>query len=529
MKRRTFIRNTGAATAGLLVAPHILKSKQDYEVKDNNSLQSIAEDNVLIIIELFGGNDGLNTIIPAENDTYYSLRPNISIPVDKASKVTDIYMNKALIDGATNGGMKTMFESGRLAIVEGIGYDSPNMSHFRSEDIWLSGVNPKSNNSLRLLEGWLGKYYALKMPNYPNVMPAHPISVSIDGTIPLIFKSSLGDMGISLTDPIKFKELGQGLTPKLSLFDSNTKYYNREFNFVHTIAKQSDVYANAVFDAYETGLTKINSMNYSSNPVSQKLKMISALIAGGLQSKVYFLKLSNFDSHAQQMTADYKGQHYTLLNQLATGISEFMDDTVSTGFSERVIGMTMSEFGRRAYDNGSRGTDHGAASMQFVFGDDKFINGGYWNNRPNLDDLDSNGNIKYQTDYRVIYAEIMEKWLGATSAEVEQVFGEPFLPLNIIEQRNSSVDEFLGYNDDFIQIAPNPNFGSGLIKFELKKDAYLDVIIFNIKGKEEYKLAQGKYLAGQFSIPFNIESSGNYICSVSSGSSRHVAKIIVNK
>ena len=478
MKRRTFIKNTGAATAGVLLAPHILKSKQDYQIKDNNTLQSIADDNILIIIELFGGNDGLNTIIPAENDTYFSLRPNINIPLDKAIKTTDIYMNAALSTGVLNGGMKTMFESGRLAIVEGIGYDSPNLSHFRSEDIWLSGVNPKTNNSIRLLEGWLGKYFAMKMVDYPNVMPSHPISVSIDGTVPLIFKSSLGDMGISLTDPEKFLALGKGLTPKLSLLGNNEKFYNREFNFIHTIAKQSDVYAQAVYDAYSVGLTKIKAANYSSNPISQKMKMISALIAGGLKSKVFFLKLSNFDSHAQQMTSDYKGQHYTLLNQVASGISEFMDDAVETGFSERVIGMTMSEFGRRAYDNGSRGTDHGAASMQFVFGDDKYINGGYWNNRPNLDDLDSNGNVKYQTDYRVIYAEIMEKWLGATANEVEQVFGEPFLPLNIIEQRNSSVDEFLAFNDNYIQIAPNPNFGTGTIKFELKKDSFIDVVIF---------------------------------------------------
>lgn len=529
MKRRTFIKNTGAATAGLFIAPHILKAKKDYEIKDNSTLQSIADDNILIILELFGGNDGLNTIIPCENPTYYTLRPNISIPLDKADKVTDIYMNKALNQDVINNGMKGMFESGRLAIVEGIGYDSPNMSHFRSEDIWLSGINPKSNSSLRLLEGWLGKFFASKMVDYPNVMPAHPITVSVDGTIPLLFKSNLGDMGISLTDPEKFLQLGKGLTPKLSLLGSTEKYYNREFNFIHTIAKQSDVYAQAVYDAHTLGLTKIKADNYSDNPISQKMKMISALIAGGLQSKVYFVKLSNFDSHAQQMNADYSGQHFTLLNQVAKGISEFMDDAVENGFSERVVGMTISEFGRRAYDNGSRGTDHGAASMQFIFGDDKYINGGYWNNRPNLDDLDTNGNPKYQTDYRVIYAEILEKWFGATANEVEQIFGEPFLPLNVIEQRNSSVDEYLGYNDDYIQIVPNPNFGVGTVKFELKKDAYLDVVIFNIKGKEEYRIASGRFAAGMFSIPFNIETSGTYICSVTAGNSRHSAKIMVGK
>ena len=529
MKRRTFVKNTGAAVAGLMAAPYILKSKSDYSIDDENSLKRIADDNIVIIIELFGGNDGLNTIIPADDDTYYTLRPNINIPKDKADKVTDIYMNKALNEGILNGGMKNMFETGRLAIIEGIGYEAPTMSHFRSEDIFLSGINPKTNPNMRLLEGWLGKYFAMKLTDYPNVMPAHPVSVTLDSPIPLLFKSNVGDMGISLSDPQQFFDLGKGLSPKLPLFSNPTAYSKKEFNFIHSIAKQSDVYAQAVYNAYNAGLGKIKAGNYSDNPISQNMKTISALIAGGLQSKVYFMKLSNFDSHAQQMNAAYQGQHYTLLNQMAAGISEFMDDAVENGFSERVIGMTMSEFGRRAYDNGSRGTDHGAASMQFVFGDDKYINGGYWNNRPNLADLDTNGNVKYQSDYRVVCTEILEKWFGATNAEITQVFGESFLPLNILETRTSSVEEFLGYTDEFVKVYPNPNYGSGYISFELKKLSHIELTIFNANGKEEVRLLDGKYQAGEYKIPFNIATSGNYICSISSGNKRHVAKLAVNK
>lgn len=528
MKRRNFIKTTAATSAGIMLAPKLLKAKKEFDLVPNEKLLSGSDDNVIIFIELFGGNDGLNTIIPADDSEYFKLRPTINIPKTVAIKVNDIYMNPALVTNVYNGGLKRMFEDGRLAIVEGIGYDAPNLSHFRSEDIWLSGINPKANNNIKLLEGWLGRYFASKLPNFPVEMPEHPLSIAIDGIIPLMFKSDKGHMGIALTDPDAFYKLGAGLAPKEDLMSGNS-YYENEFNFIHTLAKQSELYSTAVKTAYDAGKTKINASIYSAGQLSQKLKMISTLIAGGLKTKVYFVKLSNFDSHAQQMSTDYTGQHATLLGEVAKSISEFMDDALKTGFSERVTGLTVSEFGRRAYDNGSRGTDHGAASMQFVWGNDKFVNGGYWNNRPKLTDLDINGNVKYQTDYRVIFAELLEKRLGATPADVTSVFGESFLPLNILETRTSVEDYIKSKDSNSINITPNPCFGNGIINFELSNPGFVDVTIFRTNGKVQQIIQRNYLTEGYYNIPFSINDSGTYICSITVGSKRYNYKFIVLK
>lgn len=529
MERRTFLKNSAAIGAGMLVVPSIVYGTKDIEIIPNETLLSEFDDNIVIFIELFGGNDGLNTIIPAEDDEYFKIRPNINIPPEEAVKVNDIYFNKGLVEDVHNNGFRRMFEDGRLAIVEGIGYDQPNMSHFRSEDIWQSGINPKTNNNVKLLEGWLGRYFSLKLPDYPLNIPEHPLSIAIDGTTPLMFKSGKGDMGIALTDPEKFYQLGLGLTPKESILTGSLNYV-KEFNYIHTIARQSELYSKAVYEAYQKGSELIDKSLYSSTSLSQKMMLISSLIAGGLKSKVYFLRLSNFDSHAQQMDVGYTGGHYSLLNNLASAVSEFMDGALKLGFSERVTGMTISEFGRRAYDNGSRGTDHGAASMQFVFGNDKFVNGGYWNNRPNLNDLDINGNIKYQTDYRVIYAEVLEKRMSATADDISKVFGESLLPLNILENRVTSVESYLNKSgDEFLQIQPNPSYGMGTISFEVKLASKVQLSIYNSTGRLNSALVDRFMVEGIYSFNFNIKDAGVYYCALTSGNKRYTGKILIIK
>jgi hypothetical protein len=342
-----------------------------------------------------------------------------------------------------------------------------------------------------------------------------------------MFKSEKGDMGVALTDPDEFYKLGVGLTPKEDLL-TGKNYYDNEYNFVHTIARQSDLYSQAVKAAYDKGITIINGNLYSDSGLSNKFKMISALIAGGLKTKVFFVKLSNFDSHAQQMNTSFTGQHYALLNESAKAISEFMQDALENGYSERITGMTISEFGRRAYDNGSRGTDHGAASMQFIWGHDKFVNGGYWNNRPNLNDLDQYGNTKFQTDYRVIFTEILEKRLGATPDDVTKVFGESFLPLNVLEKRvNSIFNQNAQIANGKIIISPNPNSGVGKIRFELKKPAFVDITIFSLNGKVSQVIQRSYLFEGYYKIPFNIITNGTYIVSVTADNNRFTEKFTV--
>ena len=523
MNRRKFIRNTTAGLAGLAIAPTFLNSKPKFKLYDNNELLDASDDNIMIIIELFGGNDGLNTIIPYEQeDEYRRLRTNLHIPKEFATRygTSDLYLNSALVDDVYNDGFLRLLDDGRLAIVQGIGYDAPNQSHFRSRDIWHSGINSSDPNE-KLLEGWIGRYVASKLTNYPDGIPEHPIAIALGASVPLLFKSNIGHMGIALNSPETFNNLGKGLTPKIDRFDvPENDAYEKEFNFIHVIASQSEVYSKAVYDAYQNGKDKI-TVDYSDG-LSQRFKMISSLIAGGLKTKIYYVNMSNFDSHAQQMQADYRGAHATLLSRLAGAVSEFLDDAVRQGFHKRITGLTISEFGRRAYDNGSRGTDHGAGSMQFVFGgSDEYIEGGYYrvDGKPDLFDLDQYGNIRYDYDFRRIYADFLETWLGAEKEDTFNVFGEQYLPLGVLKSRQTSVRNVSPSHNKFV-VAPNPNYGNSVLNLEITKPGYAEISIYSLEGKKVIDIYRGYIEAGVYNFDIKINLTGRYIADAIIGKSR---------
>lgn len=530
MKRREFIINTAAVAGGISLMPSIMNAKRlpvDEILNSDN-------DNILIIIEMFGGNDGINTIIPYHQpELYMQLRPNLHIPEEFAFQFGDseLFMNKALIDGVHNGGMLNLMATGKLAVVQGIGYDNPNLSHFRSRDIWHSGINSSDPNE-RLLDGWLGRYFAGKLSNFPEEIPEHPIAISLEGTIPLLLKSEKGDMGISLQNPEEFNQLSKGLTPKMPKFPTPlNNNYEKEFNFAHVIAEQSEKYAQEVIAAYNAGKDKVK-VSYSEG-LAQKFRVISALIAGGLQTKVYFVSLSNFDSHAQQMQADYLGAHYTLLNNVARGICEFLDDAQQQGFAERVAGMTVSEFGRRVNDNGSRGTDHGAASVQFLFaGSDDYIEGGYYrvDGKPDLNDLDENDNLRYQYDFRRTYNDMLETWLDASREESKAIFGNEFLPLGIMKKRIVGVSEYLKpQGDENALVFPNPTSGMFNIRFELKKYSFSKIEIFTSQGRKVATILEDYLTPGIHQFNYYLQNIGEYNISLTFGSQRFIKKLIIVK
>jgi uncharacterized protein (DUF1501 family) len=536
MKRRTFIKTTAATAAATVIAPKLAKSKV-FDVIPNDEIFEAPSDNIMIILELFGGNDGLNTVVPADNDDYYNIRPNLAVPKNLLDKVVDntnntVYLHPALTKDVANGGMKRLFENGSLAVVEGIGFEPTNMSHFRAKDIWLSGIN-SSDASLNLTEGWLGRFFAKKLPDFPMVIPENPIAIQIGGTLSLMFRSKKGDMGIAINNVDDFYNLAKGLTPIEPMMTGNTDYEG-EFNFVHVVAEQTEMYANAVKAAYDKGIKLIDESKYTDG-LAQKFKIIAALIAGGLQTQIYYVNLSNFDSHAQQQNeiagTDVTGQHPTLLKHIADSISGFMADATKLGFSDRVAGMTTSEFGRRAYDNGSRGTDHGAASMQFIFGG-AYVNGGYFGEYPKIseDDWDEDGNIKMQFDYRRTYSEFLRVWFGATEQDIEDVFktgGELDLSnIGVLKPRAVGVNDNIDFESRFT-VYPNPNHGESVLRFELNKQSNVRINIYDLKGKLVANVYDGSLPAGAQKFDLNIINTGSYICAAIINNKRHVANFNV--
>ena len=348
MKRRTFLKTSAAAAAGTQLLGGVpMRAFNAPELMDTLDGD---DDKVLIVVQMFGGNDGLNTIIPADDDEYYNIRPTIGVPKEMAANaLSRVYMHPSL-DAPGTYNMKQMLEDGRLAVINGIGYENPNLSHFRSTDIWLSGFNPQQDGK-RLIDGWLGRYWSEKIQGFPETLPAHPTAVQIGGTLSMLLQSPKGDVGIALTDPEKFFELGQGLSPDLDPMSEDTRY-GREFNFIRLVAEQSDQYSSVVKDAFDAGT---NTVTYDDkNGFHRQMQLVSRLISGGLKSKVFLVYLGGFDTHVQQQNDDLTGLHPYLLESLSSAVGLFQQDALQQGFADRVVGMTVSEFGRRPYENGSR-------------------------------------------------------------------------------------------------------------------------------------------------------------------------------
>lgn len=536
MKRRSFLKTTTAATATAALAPSILNGMA---VKASSPLgmlgkQAQENENIVIIIQLFGGNDGLNTIVPANDDEYYKLRPSIAIPKAQAKQYasSDLFFHPSLVDGVYIGnkdtkGFQSMIDNGRLAVIQGIGYENPNLSHFRSTDIWLSGINstdPRSN----LTSGWIGRYFAKKLTNYPIEVPEHPIAIQIGGALSLLLQSPKGDMGIALTDPQKFFEQGQGLSPDEAYLPGDTSYV-KEFNYIRTIAAQCDTYSKVVKTAYDKGK---NVTRFSSGGLAAQLGLVSRLISGGLKTKVYMVSMGGFDTHINQQIVTNGnltgGNHMGLLNSLATAVTQFMDDALNQGFAGRVVGLTVSEFGRRPGENGSQGSDHGAASVQFVFGTP--VKGGQYGRPPDLKTLTANGDQMYQYDYRRPYVDILKTWFGATDEDVIDILGEQIFPLNLLTVAGVE-NEWFATVEKAPAIFPNPVVDDVSVVFELPKPMMVKLDLFDSRGVFVRDIATSFFSIGRNTFPFGSAvkglSNGSYILSVSAGGRRVGVPLVV--
>ena len=505
MKRRTFLATSAAAAAGAQLLGGVpLRAFSPVQLMDTLNED---DDRILIVIQMFGGNDGMNTIVPVEDPEYYSLRPSIAVPKAEAVQVlSKVHMHPALNRGGTYN-LKTMFEDGRLAIVQGIGYEDPNLSHFRSTDIWLSGFNSSDPNK-RLIDGWLGRYWSNKIQGFPETLPSDPTAVQIGGTLSMLFQSPKGDIGIALTDPDKFFELGQGLSPDLDPMPEDSRY-GREFNFIRLVAEQSDRYSSVVKNAFDAGR---NVAQYPKNGFVQQMQLVARLISGGLKSKIYLVYLGGFDTHVQQQNLELEGLHPYLLETLSTGIGKFMEDALAQGFAERVVGMTVSEFGRRPQENGSRGTDHGAASVQFVWGNR--VKGGVFGESPNLTDLNANGDLRYQWDFRRVYADVLETWFGGTADDTEAVFEERVLPLGVIQRPTSVQDAYDGRTPVNISVYPNPSISTATLEWKQSLPASVTVELYSTDGRYLETVHRGAVDPGLVRLHVSPSTSGVFICNV---------------
>lgn len=413
MKRRAFIRNS---TMGLGVVSNLQIDKMHLSAFQP-AMGYSENENIVVIVQLFGGNDGINTITPYEWDKYYTLyRPNLNIPqnvVSPISKELGMAMHPNLKLGV-NEGMLGLFKAGKLSIIHGVGYENPNYSHFRSTDIWLSGIVP-NNDSSPLHTGWLGRYF----DKYSDAeKPESPFCLQVGHNPSLMFRGENGEKSIVLENAEEMYNQAQSVESDKINIGGSVNFQN-EFNYVNEVGIQVNEYSKVIKKAFDKGK---NIENYSEKALSNQLKLVARLIDGGLKSKVYFVELTGFDTHSNQGGLD--GAHSRLLAELSEAISSFQSDIEKLGHAKRVIGITTSEFGRRPYENGSFGTDHGTSNVMFAFGNE--IKGEIFGSHFMFLPFRDHQNLRFTTDFRSIYYEIMVTWFGQSSEFAEKVLGSKF-------------------------------------------------------------------------------------------------------
>jgi uncharacterized protein (DUF1501 family) len=514
MKRRDFLRTSVGAGIALSALPALGPAGMQALTFSPalQAMQKIAgdSDKVFVVIQLTGGNDGLNTLIPVENELYYKARKydGVDIAIPKGSALS---LSSTLGWHPAMSGMKTLYDEGKLAIVQGVMYPNPNRSHFRSTDIWLTATDADVFEST----GWIGRYLQTQYPTYPDVLPADPMAVQIGANVSLGFQSEKGNLAVTFRTPEEFYALvGQGTTPLWP--DAPDTPAGDELEFIRIIAEASQLYSARVKEAADAGN---NIAAYPDTNLAASLKVVANLISGGLSTKFYLVSIPGnaFDTHNAQ--GGVTGAHAALLEEVSGAIKAFMDDLEALGHADRVAGMTFSEFGRRVEANGSNGTDHGTAAPLFVFGKN-VIGNRIHGNDPDLQNLDERGDLLVQYDYREIYASTLAQWFNTPQNEIQKLLYGGFTTLPLFKMASSSVgDDTNASAPVLMQNYPNPASASTVIEYALPSTTYVTLSILDIRGNVITRLVSGEQQAGKHTLPFSTAglAAGTYFYKLEAG------------
>ena len=384
INRRSFLKTATATSLGSLIPMKYALSEDSLNGK------------TLVVLELSGGNDGLNTIVPYADDNYYRYRPNIGIKENKLLKIDDYFgFNPGIV------GLESLYKEGNMAIIHGCGYDNPSFSHFTSM-AYMHTAAPNSGEEY----GWLGRLADhMAPPSYKNFI------INIDKTQSLAVRSQK-HVPIVFDQPQRFQR--EGFFSQKPIFESvmdtnNVAYNNTAQKFLNEIANSANEASNIISEAWSNYTRRVD---YGLNPVD--LNKIASLIEADVPAKLYYTSFRDnaFDTHVHQPNL-----HKRLLTYASDAIRGFMNDLDRMGKSQDVVLLVMTEFGRRVPENTSLGTDHGSAGPMFIIGDS--VKGGHYGEIPDLvNGLDDGDNLKYTTDFRSVYATLIDKWLQVDSKSI---------------------------------------------------------------------------------------------------------------
>ncbi len=417
MTRREFLNKgltivAAGATAPMFLTRTALALNNPWDQSLTAAAATRSDGPILVVVQMGGGNDGLNTIVPFARDEYYRARPKLAVPQQSVLRVNgELGFHPGLKP------LKALFDDGRMAVVQGVGYPNPNRSHFRSMEIWHT-ADPNGNGPRT---GWLGRLFDSECP---TCGPTTGIAM-LGAEMPLAMQGASG-RAVVLDSPQGF-----GFQPVAGAGAQEVEAFRQLMQPVPGEEPMVDFLTHTAMDAILAGdeIRKVagrlsDSGTYPRDPFSLKLRLVSELISAGAPTRVYYVGLGGFDTHAAQ-----EGRHDRLLEQLGAGLDAFLKDLTQKGLLDRVLVMTFSEFGRRVAENASGGTDHGAAAPMLLIG--SAVKPGLHGQHPSLTDLDQ-GDLKFQVDFRSVYSTVLEQWMGIAS---QTVLGDRFPAVEILKPR----------------------------------------------------------------------------------------------
>lgn len=572
MKRRDFIKRLSWASVPFTIGGIPLKLMAENPL--TRMAQQSNNDRVLVILQMHGGNDGLNCLIPVEAyDEYYSRRANIAIPA-KNSLRKMIPVDSTVASDAQVGlhpdmmGMKELYDQGRMSFVQGVSYKNNNGSHFRGRDISFMGGSFDDYYS----SGWVGRFLQQEFApktypdDFPNEEMKDPLAIEMGSDVSLIFHQQ-GNIptSISLSNPVSFFNLvnelegfvDEGTDPrgKPPAFLENSPY-GKELNWILGLEDKSEDYAERLFDVYnnspEATVTYPERYPFNApsgsvtNRLTPQLKLIARLLDGGgaglgVKTKVFLVKVGGFDTHAEQVESydPTMGAHAALMYNISSAMKAFQEDLRARGIEDRVLTVTTSEFGRRIHSNGSYGTDHGTGGPMFIFG--KGAKPGIVGKVPDL----TKNNVEMQFDYRQVYANILRDWMLVDEATINnEIFFKNFIngpkeegtgnyePLEVASQVISAT------NSDFIKARfaltgcyPNPASSHTTIEFRINTTSQVHLQLFDSQGRVLKVLLDTTLDAGEHSVEVDLQEfkPGVYLYKLKSGFLKDTKKLVISR
>ncbi len=433
--RRSFLQALGIAGSGsMMLGSNVLTASAPSPL--TAAIAAADTDAILILIRLSGGNDGLSTVIPINQyDTYANARPNIYIPESKILKLTDEFGVPSYMNA-----LEPLWGNGSFKAVHGVGYENQSLSHFTGSDIFAN-TDLTTTGFRGLNTGWLGRHFENIYPDYLVNPPPAPAAIQIGNFGSLIFQGEETNYAFVTSNIDQLEEIAESGV-QYSLEDSlfNQCMYGDQLKFLRGVANTTYEYSGLIHEAYERGQ---NQVQYQDNYFARQMALLARLIKGNLGTKVYMISMGGFDTHGNQPLA-----HEQLMTSLSVAINNFYEDVAFTQQDEKVLSMTFSEFGRRIFENGSNGTDHGKAAPTLFFG--AGLNGSaFVGEHPSLDNPNNRGNLEYTMDFRDLYATVLAEWLCVPIPLVEQhLLNHPYAPVNLGFNCSGVVFPDITYDND---------------------------------------------------------------------------------